>query len=941
MSLVYIIAILAIVILFTPLLEKFLGNKAGYLVGATFLVSLAILFNEAPKVINETEFVEFSKSWISELGVYFDLKLDGLGLVFGTLVLGIGALVMFYSAKYLPKKGNASFYALMTAFAVAMLGLVFANDIVLLLIFWEFTTICSFFLISRSGITGYQPSLRTLLLTATGGLSLLCATASMVVMTGTSRISEILIHPIWQDNRGFTTTIAVLLMVAAFTKSAQFPFHAWLPDAMAAIMPVSAYLHAAAMVKAGIFLLMRFSPALSETPVWNIVMISAGLTTMIIGAVFALQRNDIKELLAYSTVSQLGLLVATIGIGTKYALTAAALHVIAHALFKSSLFMSAGVIDKQSGTRDLREIAGLGRSKPLTGITVALGALSMAGIVPLLGFISKEFILESAFESSWSSSISILIALGLSIGSILTFAYSGKIVLSIYAKNPDFKAKAGYDSLITSPFIVGVLGLLFGLVVWTLDPILRVTTLASLNVDYDVHLALWHGLKPALYATLVIYVLGALMLKFAPQINRAIDRKLFPSSGVEVLEHIRSSMLKLGVRTRNITSIDSPPRHLAVPIIVLITYSIYVYFSRPNIAPLIANSDRASDWFLLALLIVPVVGLLRAKSRISAVVLLGGIGLIMMLYFFTLGAPDVGLTQLLVELLTVIFMMFSLRRLPKTFHRTTKQRKILAGSVAVVVGSLVAAMTYFLTGRREFSATGEYYLENAKAETGGTNVVNTILVDFRALDTLVELTVLATAGIAIMALLIAARVLQTQRRDHVPHVKTAADSFSDNHIPIRLFSRALIPLALLLSAYLMLRGHYEPGGGFIGALFTCVAIALVYLGTSHRNFISAKWLPYLFIGNGLVISVTSGLLGYFDGAFLRPLKVEIDFLFIQYNLTTALLFDIGVFLAVVGVVLASINRLSMDAPHDVLTKVPNRSEVEDIPGPLEPSEVTP
>ncbi len=917
-----------------------MGRNAGWLYAALFAGTLAAFWAHSSGVLDQTEYVEYSRVWIDQLDINFALKLDGLGILFGSLVLGIGALVLAYSAVYLPKKNNTSFYALITIFAISMLGLVLANDVIILFVFWEFTTLCSFFLISRSGHIGYQPSLRTLLLTASGGLCLLSASAAMVVKTGTSSISEILESPVWKTDTTFATTIAILIMTAAFTKSAQFPFHAWLPDAMAAIMPVSAYLHAAAMVKAGIFLLMRFSPVFASTPTWNIVLISVGLTTMVMGAIFALQRDDLKELLAYSTVSQLGLLVAAIGVGTKYALAAAGLHIISHALFKSSLFMSAGVIDKQTGTRKLSELGGLGRTMPLTGITVTLAALSMAGVAPLLGFASKEYILKAMSDTQGPSWVPIACTAGVVLGSILTFAYCGKIVMSLYTGN-QARATKKYSTLLIAPGITALLGVALGLFPASLNSVVQTSTTAALDINFDPHLMLWHGLTRELLLTLIVFAVGSALVLQRQRVSAAIDRPLFPGNGVRALECVRSVLLSTGVRVRNITSVDSPPRHLAIPFILLMTLGVVVAVAQPQLDPVIKNSTRASDWFLLALITIPLGGLMIAKSRLAGVVLLGTIGLIITLFFFTLGAPDVGLTQLLIELLTVIFMMFSLRRLPKKFHHTNTRRKYFAGAMAIGVGALAAVTAYVYTGRRPLSDTSEYYLNNSKKETGGTNVVNTIIVDFRALDTLVELTVLATAGLAIMALLISARVLQGERRSHVKHAPTAADSFADNNIPVHVVTRALIPLVVIMSIYLMLRGHNEPGGGFIAGLVTCVGIALVYLGTTHRNFIHAKWLPYLFIGGGMALSILSALSGYVNNIFLRPLHLEFELVSYKIHLTTSMLFDTGVYLAVLGVILAAINRLSMDSPHDQLSRIIHPGEIEELSGPIEPAEVLP
>ena len=371
-------------------LHRVLGRDAGWPLALVLLASTGLVLAQAPQVLGAGTPIEFAKPWMPEIGVELRLRMDGVGWLFALLVNGVGALILAYSARYFPPGPRLGFYALMTLFALAMTGLVLADDVVLLFVFWELTTVASFLLIGLSGRSGHAPAIRALLTTVVGGLALMTAVILMALRTGTTRLSTILADPVWAEDPAFSSTVAVLVILAAFTKSAQFPFHYWLPDAMAASTPVSAYLHAAAMVKAGVFLLMRFTPALAELPLWNYTLITFGLVTAVVGAVFALQQYDLKKLAAYSTVSQLGLLVAVIGVGTEAALVAAAVHTFAHALFKAALFMTVGVVDHEVGSRDLRELGGLRRALPLTAAAGGVAAVSMAGLPPLLGFASKE-----------------------------------------------------------------------------------------------------------------------------------------------------------------------------------------------------------------------------------------------------------------------------------------------------------------------------------------------------------------------------------------------------------------------------------------------------------------------------------------------------------------------------------------------------------------------
>ncbi|GMA41617.1 proton-conducting transporter membrane subunit [Mobilicoccus caccae] len=389
MTLPYLLLAAAALVPLAWLLGEVMGRAAGWIVAAGML-AVAGGLTSVWLGRGETSAVTESVPWIPAIGVSLALRLDGLSFFFGLLVLVIGAVVLSYCARYLHGGGHGIFYALMTFFGAAMVGLVLADDLVVLFVMWEFTTLCSFLLIARSGPAGTEPAIRTFLLTVAGGLCLLVAVAVAWVTTGTTSLSAVLVDPVWTQRPDLTAAVAVLVAIAAFTKSAQFPFHGWLPDAMVAITPVSAYLHAAAMVKAGIYLLLRFSTLFHDVSVWNALLISVGLTTALMGAVFALQRHDLKGLLAYSTVSQLGFIVATIGIGTTYAIAAAVVHTAGHALFKAALFMSVGVIDHQAGTRDMRDLTGLARTMPVTAVVMTLAAASMAGLPPLFGFVSKE-----------------------------------------------------------------------------------------------------------------------------------------------------------------------------------------------------------------------------------------------------------------------------------------------------------------------------------------------------------------------------------------------------------------------------------------------------------------------------------------------------------------------------------------------------------------------
>ncbi|MDV6011347.1 DUF4040 family protein [Haloechinothrix sp. LS1_15] len=915
MVLPLVLSLLALVALAAPMLDRFLGRAAGWPLAVVFLLLGAIIAVDAPRIVTHGEDIEFSAPWMPTFDVSFNLLLDGTGLLFVVLVLGVGALIMGYSAQYFSRGKHADYYFLMSLFAAAMFGLVIADDVVLLFVFWELTTICSFFLIGRTGLTANKPAVRTLLLTAAGGLALLAAVIVMIVHIGTAQLSVILADPAWQEDPAFATTVGVLIIIAAFTKSAQFPFHYWLPDAMAASTPVSAYLHAAAMVKAGIYLLMRFSPALADNVTWNVALIGFGLLTAIIGALFALQRHDLKELLAYSTVSQLGFLVAVIGIGTPAALAAAGVHTLAHALFKATLFMLVGVIDREVGSRDIRRLTGLRRVMPITAALAALSALSMAGVPPLLGFISKEKLFAGFLEAPGPEFAGPLVGAVAVVGAVLTFAYSFRIVYGAFG-GPTTQTKLREPSLVLllPAAVSSIAGLVLGFYAGWLDLLIDRIVLDTRGIPGEVHLSLWHGLAPEVYMSAITIAVGVVLFVKREAIDRLLDRPLFPVTGVGVFERCFDGTIALGARVGDLTRTNAPTRHLALPVALIAVLTGAVLVGGIGVPPFPEPVTEPVDWLLIGLLVVGIVGMVIAKSRLAALALLGVVGFVVALFFFLLGAPDVGLTQLLVEVLTVVVAVLILRRLPTLFHPTSRARKGFAAVVALIAGSAAALGTYALTGRREISPAGEYFLREAEEDTGGTNVVNTILVDYRALDTLGELTVLGIAGLIIIAVLDSSGLLPGDRGSRVATFSgTAIGSATGNTVLARTVGRWLAPLLILLSLYLLLRGHDEPGGGFISALVGGAGFALAYLSAPSAAAAPIRW-PYVgLIASGIGLATLTGVLGFADGSFLRPLHADVPlFGDVTYHFTTALVFDVGVYLAVIGVIIAALNRLGIE-----------------------------
>ena len=914
----------------TMVATRVMGRNAGWLAalvlgGLAFAVGMRL-----PEVLGTSGgigVVTETAPWIPSLDISLGLRLDGLSALFLIIVLGIGALVMAYSARYMSARNvhpHTGYFAWMLLFAFAMTGLVLANDLILLFVFWELTTLCSFFLINRSGDRAGPPAVRTLLVTAMGGLSLLFAVVLMVTRTGTTVLSEALASSVWSEDPGFSATIAVLVAVAAMTKSAQFPFHMWLPDAMVAPTPVSAYLHAAAMVKAGIYLLMLFSPALAGTLVWQSILISTGLITAVMGAVFALRCFDLKEIMANSTISQLGLIVALIGLGTPAALATAALYTMAHALFKASLFMVVGIVDRQAGTRDIRLLRGLWRRMPVTFATTVLALLSMAGVFPLLGFISKEYLLGAMLDAGDSAWVGVALAAVAVFASSTTFAYSGRILLGAFF---DYRGSNRVDEeldehrlhedvqearplLVGSALVPALLGLVLGPAIAVLHPLMGAAGSAASGEAYSASFALFGGLTIELAMSLTIIGLGLLAISQRRPLDTFFEGRLLRFTAIDVVDGIRTGFIALGTRVGNATRSDAPAPHLATPWIVVGLVVIAAVLTRPSLGDLVYDGEPWTDLLWLGLLAVTVIPAVFTRSRLVALVLVGGAGFVVALWFFVLGAVDVGVTQLLVELLTVVALVLILRRLPALFHTVGRARQIASGAVALGVGAVATWATLAFTGRRDISPVGQYFLDEAYQDTGGTNVVNTILVDYRALDTFGELTVIAVAGIVLMGILRSRPLLADRSPSVEGWAGTALARTIDNTLPVRVLSRWAAPLIILLSFHLFWRGHYEAGGGFIAALVGATGFGLAYLGASADRGAPVRW-PYRgLLASGVIVAVLSGVGGYLVGSFLKPVRFGIPLPWGgEYAFTSAMVFDLGVYLAVLAIIIAVINEL--------------------------------
>lgn len=939
-------------------LTRILGRHAGWPMAALYLAALAAFWPAATAVMRG-EVVTWARPWVADLGLHLSLRADGLGLVFVAIALLIGAVVLAYSTAYLAPGRHLTFYLYLAVFTVSMVGLVLADNLLLLFLCWELTSLASFLLIARSGFAGEGASMRTLLITFLGGLTLLAAVGIMMAATGTTGVQESMAHPVWAERPGLTTGVAVLVLLSAFTKSAQFPFHVWLPDAMAAATPVSAYLHAAAVVKAGIFLLLRFSPLFHDVAAWNVTLVTVGLFTCALGGWFALRKTDLKRLMAYSTVSQLGLIVAAIGVGTPYALTAAVLHVIAHALFKSGLFMMVGVVDHATGTRDVRRLPRLRHAMPLAFWTTVIGAASMAGIPPMLGFISKESVFTGLLHAegpAWAGRAAFVAAV---LASVLTFSYCAKIVFHAFV---DGRGEDRWDEdapLHATPPAMGIFaalpilaGVPLALAPGVLDTLLdRALAAVRPDVEPRTHLALWHGVNAELVASLLIIAVGALIILLRRRLLPALEGERPGADGAAVIAALTAPVARMGMQLALLVRADSPTRHVA-PIVLALTLvlgggSLHLLLTGgvPDQHP---GLDRWSDGVALVVILLGVAGVCLSQSRLAAVVSLSAVGIGITVQIFALGGPDVGLTQLLVEALTVLMIMLVLQKLPLRFGRSPRWGQRAALATAVCAGAAAGLGAFALTGRRERSEIAEYYLTQGPEITHGYNVVNTILVEFRALDTLGELTVLGMAGVAIVAVLstVRDRYLDPppeKDRSFVPDpevplrgpgspAERALHQAWGNAVPLQLLVRVTAPLLLIISAILFWRGHNSPGGGFIAALVGSTIVALVYLSSARDQQVGPVRAPMVLIGSGVTVAILTGLGGLVaEGSFLAPVSRDVGWTY----LTSALLFDLGVYAAVLGLVMEAFNLLGATGGPEGTRERADESVEGELAGPME------
>lgn len=893
---------------------------------AVALAAFGLLLNEAPAVFAGQVLLQQAE-WAPAIGLNANLRLDALGWMFAALITGIGLLVIVYAAYYLQAEDPAGkFFATLMLFMAAMLGIVLSDNLLLLLVFWELTSISSFLLIGYWG--GREESRAgarmALAVTGGGGLVMLAGIVVLGQIGGSYDLSVLLARGEQVRADPLYPVALGLILVGCFTKSAQLPFHFWLPEAMAAPTPVSAYLHSATMVKAGLFMMMRLYPLLGGTALFEGVVASVGLATMVFAAFVAIFKHDMKGLLAYSTISHLGLITFLIGLSTPLSMVVAVFHVLNHAAFKAALFMSAGIVDHEAHTRDLRRLGGLMALMPVMGTLVLVAAAAMAGVAPLNGFISKEMMLEQSLHAGgrlWGS-LGWLVPVLATAGGLFSAAYSLRLVhdaffggpprdlAGVHPHEPPWGMKAPVVLLVAVCVVVG-------LVPFVAEPLVRAVSAAALGQPAPAfHLALWHGINAPLGMSLFGLLAGTALytgLRRGGRLHRHAPGRF---SGRGLFTALVDGLFGAAGRVSSLLENGSLQRYLAWLLGAAVLTAALPFVVSPEGLPSAGQREllpapplAIGVWLLLLLTGVALLRLQR--QRFIAVVLTGAVGLVASMTFIGLSAPDLAMTQLSVDVVSTVLLLMGLALLPQASPRESGPRRRLRDALlAAAGGGGIAALTWLML-TRDHDSISWYFLENALPLGGGSNVVNVILVDFRGYDTFGEITVLGIAGIGVLALLDG---LRARRPALDPQGRPW--SYAAQPLLLRRVARLVLPIALVFGVYIYWRGHGLPGGGFIAGLVTAAALVLQYMALGQaraeallhaaggRRF--ARW-----IGIGLGIAWLTGV-----GAFAlgRPFLTSAHAhpgvpLLGELPLATAALFDLGVYITVVGATMLMLSML--------------------------------
>lgn len=955
-------------------------NAEVWLAGAVALIGLAITMSFYPDVTGG-DVVRYEIPWLPSAGLNLVIRMDGFAWIFSMLITGIGFLVVLYARYYMsPKDPVPRFFAFFLAFMGAMLGVVTSGNIIQLVVFWELTSVTSFLLIGYwyHNANARDGARMALTVTAIGGLALLVAMLLVGHVIGSYDLDAVLASGDTLREHTLYTTILVLMLLGAFTKSAQFPFQFWLPRAMAAPTPVSAYLHSATMVKAGVFLLVRFWPVMAGTEEWFWIVSSAGLVTLVMGAYAAIFQQDLKGLLAYSTISHLGLITTLLGMGTPLAAVAAIFHIVNHATFKASLFMAAGIIDHESGTRDLRRLSGLFKYMPFTGTLAIIASAAMAGVPLLNGFISKEmFFTETAIRNP-NMFANLALPIGAIIAGIFSVAYALRFVCGVFFGPPPTdleKVPHEPPSLMRIPIEVLVLiclivGIIPGIAI---GPYLATAVVAVLGQDTPHYsLSIWHGFNlpllmsiGALVGGVILYIMLrpylALGVEGPPLMRRLVGQRIFERILVTISWKWAKS-LERWAGTRRL----QPQLFLLVLICVVTAW----FALRPGFGPVKLQLSGWDPGFVILWLVGIFCAIAAAHQakyhRLASLVLMSGAGLVTCMTFVWFSAPDLAVTQLLVEIVTTVLILLGLRWLPKRFQKgdadhialPTKLRRYRDIVLGVFAGGGVAALSYAIMTRTAVpDGISRFFLERAYTEGGGTNVINVMLVDFRGFDTFGEIAVLGIVAITVFALLRRFRpAAESVEKPEQQRIQNAYDNLRPNRqsgdtvneylmIP-SVIMQWMFPVIIVLSAYIFLRGHDLPGGGFAAGITMSIGFILQYMAGGTRWVEDRlRILPVKWIGTGLLIALATGLGAWaFGYPFLTMAFQYADLPIIgKVPMAAALFFDLGVFVLVVGatvLILIALAHQSVRSPKAARSSVLPTHAVEPPPPPaLETSKV--
>ncbi len=744
-----------------PLLYRLARDKTGWIV-ALLPLSLFIYFASLLGRIVDGQVVTAAVEWVPSLDVNLTFRTDGLSLVFALIITGIGTLVFLYGGAYL--HGHAftgRFYTAITLFMASMLGVVMADNIILLFVFWELTSFTSYVLIGfyNEREAARDAARQALIVTSAGGLFMLAGLILLSLSAGTWEISGMLAHASAIQADARCVPALVLILLGAFTKSAQFPFHFWLPGAMEAPAPVSAYLHSATMVNAGIYLMARLHPALGSTDEWHVLVTAAGAATMLVGGYLAWQKTDLKQILAYSTVSALGIMTFLLGLGTEETITAALMFLLVHALYKGALFMVAGSVDHGTGSREIDELGGLRRAMPMTAAAAALAALSMAGLPPLLGFTAKELIYDGTLHlhdtGAW---IALMTAIAL-LGNLFNVTAAGLAAIRPFwgkVKSPHTPHDVS-ATMWAAPLILGGLSLALGVALTAYEPVLERMVEAVHGEPVHLHLALWHGFSTMLALSGMTILGGLALYVAAPWLRGAV------APAGRAVEVIAPSRLYAEAIHRTVDAATAGSRiiltaylrqYIRVIMITLVLLLGYVFATQIEFDNLLHSSGvRLYELVIAGVIIAAALTVTQLNKRLTAAATLGVVGYGVTLIYILYGAPDLAMTQFAIETLTVILFVVVIYRLPKLKQLSSTTARRMDAVLAIVVGATMTLLTLVVTSVPMQSRLSPYFAEMSYLAAHGHNVVNVILVDFRGFDTMGEITVLSVAAIGVFALL--------------------------------------------------------------------------------------------------------------------------------------------------------------------------------------------